>query len=223
MARLTKEQWAAIRRSWEYDPDKPTYAEAATRAAEKFGFEAPPKQRVAEHASADAKAGQPWQRMGVADMGSVNAAAQRKADGIEPKPDGPDAKPDAKRDASGRKKPDPAPAMSSLEEAENKRADVIARHRQEWIQVGVLRQEALAKRPKKDPVTGAPKPGTGSVGEAFEAMKLAKITAEATAIQQAGERKAWGLDIVIDPKQLQNLSDEDLAQIAAGKAPAGFR
>jgi hypothetical protein len=44
-----------------------------------------------------------------------------------------------------------------------------------------LRQEAIADR-------------EADHKEAFERAKLAKITAEMTAIQQAGERKAWGLD-----------------------------
>ena len=31
-----------------------------------------------------------------------------------------------------------------------------------------------------------------------------------------------GLDIVVDPDQLRNMSDEDLELIAAGKLPRGF-
>lgn len=61
-------------------------------------------------------------------------------------------------------------------------AEVARRHRKEWEQVVMLRQEALAAR-KVDQK------------DAFEKAKLAKITAEMTAIQQAGERKAWGLDV----------------------------
>ena len=60
-------------------------------------------------------------------------------------------------------------------------ADVVQRHRKEWEQVVMLRQEALKARAEDQ-------------REAFNRAKLAKITAEMTNIQQAGERKAWGLD-----------------------------
>lgn len=50
------------------------------------------------------------------------------------------------------------------------------------MQVAKLRQEAVDKR-KEDQ------------DSAFAAAKFAKITAEMTAIQQAGERKAWSLDV----------------------------
>jgi hypothetical protein len=36
------------------------------------------------------------------------------------------------------------------------------------------------------------------------------------------ERRAWGLDVVVDPDQMRNLSDADLALLAQGKAPRGF-
>jgi hypothetical protein len=64
-------------------------------------------------------------------------------------------------------------------------AEVIARHRKEWEQVVMLRQEALSAR-KTD------------AGDAFNRSKLAKITAEITAIQQAGERRAWGIETQAD-------------------------
>jgi DMSO/TMAO reductase YedYZ molybdopterin-dependent catalytic subunit len=154
-------------------------------------------------------------------MEGVSAAAQRKADKLS-SADAADGAADGQADASGTKKAastaDATAAMSSRNEAEDLRAGVIARHRQEWVQVAGLRQEALLKRPKKT-TSGAPIPGSGSVAEAFEAAKLAKITAEMTAIQQAGERKAWGLDVVVDPEQMKNLSDEDLKAMAEGKAP----
>jgi hypothetical protein len=214
---LSKDQWAQIRRSWEYDPDRPSDAEAGKRAGEKFGFAAPRKQSIYDRRKAEG-----WERKGTADMASVNAAAQRKADKIPFETVGADPKAVGQAaESAGKKGADPAAAASSTEDAENKRAEVLARHRKEWVQVGVLRQEALAKRPQKDAV-GNPT-GKGSIAEAFEAMKLTKITAEATHIQQAGERKAWGLDIVVDPDQLKNLSDEDLELIASGKMPKGMR
>jgi hypothetical protein len=59
--------------------------------------------------------------------------------------------------------------------------DIGQRHQREWETVIMLRQEALSVR-------------EADSKEAFERAKLAKITAEMTAIQQTGERRAWGLD-----------------------------
>lgn len=225
MARLslTDAQWAEIRRSWEYDPGEPTYRAAAQKAGGKFGFEVPAKSTVESRAKREG-----WARR--ADQTGINAAAQRKADKLTVS-DGSDAPSDAgsdgvqtKKGASAsdgaKAKPDLEATQSGRDEAEDLRAKVIARHRKEWEQIASLRQQALAKRPKTDPATGNPLPNaTGSIADAFEAMKLTKITAEATHIQQAGERKAWGLDVVINPEDLQHLSDEDLQLIAAGKSP----
>ena len=51
---------------------------------------------------------------------------------------------------------------------------------------------------------------------AFEDLKAAKITSETLKIVQDGERKAWGLDLVVD---VTKLTDEQLAAIAKGKMP----
>lgn len=75
----------------------------------------------------------------------------------------------------------PKNRAEAIDAAAEETAAVVRRHRQEWIQVVKLRQEALSVR-EHDPA------------EAFTRAKLAKITAEMTAIQQSGERKAWGLD-----------------------------
>ena len=75
----------------------------------------------------------------------------------------------------------PKKKAAAIDAAADETAAVVRRHRQEWVQVAKLRQEALERR-VRDPK------------ESFERAKLAKITAEMTALQQAGERKAWGLD-----------------------------
>jgi len=46
MARLTEEQWQAIRTSWEYDPDEPTFNVAAGRASSKHNFVPPGKSTI---------------------------------------------------------------------------------------------------------------------------------------------------------------------------------
>ena len=73
------------------------------------------------------------------------------------------------------------PTAAAIDAEAERRVAVVARHRTEWEQVAALRREALQVR-EDDPA------------DAFQRAKLAKITAEMTAIQQAGERKAWGLD-----------------------------
>ena len=100
--------------------------------------------------------------------------------------------------------PNPAMAQASRTESEDLRAEVTARHRQEWKQVAILRQEALAVR-------------VSNPDQAMVKAKLAKIVAETTAIQQAGERKAWGLDILVDPGALKDLTDQQLEDIINGK------
>lgn len=74
---------------------------------------------------------------------------------------------------------DPVKRAEALDAEATRRADVIERHKQEWVGHKALLTDAIEK---KD----------------FETAKLAKITAEATAIRQAGERKAWGLDKAAD-------------------------
>lgn len=75
----------------------------------------------------------------------------------------------------------PKKKAAAINAAADETAAVVRRHRQEWLQVVALRKEALAAREADEQ-------------EAFQRAKLAKITAEMTAIQQAGERKAWNLD-----------------------------
>lgn len=100
---------------------------------------------------------------------------------------------------------DPKKKAAAIDAEADRKAAVVNRHRQEWTQVAALRQEAVNVR-NSDPDV------------AFSKAKLAKITAEMTKIQQDGERKAWGLDIIIDPKQLEQMSDEQLEAIASGKS-----
>jgi len=92
-------------------------------------------------------------------------------------------------------------AKAIAEEA-GKIAAVRLRHRKEWEQVVAIRQEALSlrkpvsKNPTRDDVNSAQR-------DSFQAMKLAKITAEVTTIQQIGERRCWGIES--EPVQAQNV------------------
>lgn len=98
---------------------------------------------------------------------------------------------------------DPKKVLEAVDEEAGKRAEVRKRHRQEWVQVATLRQEALEVR-KVDHK------------KAFDLLKIAKITAELTAIQQGGEVRAWGLEVPVDVK---SMTDEQLEQLAKGRVP----
>lgn len=69
---------------------------------------------------------------------------------------------------------DPKKKAQALDAAADRKAAVIARHKQEWEDHARWVQQAL------------------DAGD-FEAAKLAKITAETIKIRQEGERKAWGI------------------------------
>jgi hypothetical protein len=188
--RLTPEQWQSIRTIWEYNPDEPALTAAAAIAGNKHGFSPPTKQSLSEHAKKNG-----WERKG--SMAGINQAAHRRADALV-NPDGSERdKPDRKPDPSG-----PIKEAAAREESVDARSEVLARHRTEWKQVAVLRQEALQVR-ATDP------------DRAFARAKLAKITAEMTKIQQEGERKAWGLDDLgdFDPSRM---TDEQLERIIRG-------
>lgn len=191
MSRLTEPQWALIRQIWEYSPDEVSLNVAASRAAEKHGFTAPSKQAVSKKMKIEG-----WERK--ASLSGINQAAHRIADRMV---DSDGQKVDAKVDATR----GPISELEERAESERKRAEVRVRHRQEWQQIAVLRQEALKNR-------------AADVDRSLKGMRLAKLTAETTAIQQSGECKAWGLDELIDPARLRGLSDEQLEALAAGRS-----
>jgi len=197
---LTPAQWAAIRQCWEYDLDEPGYIEAAIRTGDRLGFVPPSKQAISKRHTNDRQRGSPWQRRG--SLTGINQAAQRKADVLVeadyPIPSKQQITPTV-TDPQERA----VIIQQGREEAEDKRAAVLARHRQEWKQVASLRQEALKDR-------------ASNPTQSFERAKLAKITAEMTSIQQSGERKAWGLDDVQIP-DLSRKSDNELRAILEGR------
>lgn len=195
---LTAAQWAAVRLAWEYDVDMPSYDVAAARAAEKLDFTPPSRQAISKRFTRDQKLGSPWQRCG--SLSGINQAAQRKADSLVDwvnlrNGDRPTLEPPEALRAQF--------TQEVREESEDKRAAVLARHRDEWRKIIELRREALEHRAQNLP-------------DSFERAKLAKITAEITMIQQGGERKAWGLDDIHIP-DMSRKSDSELRAILDGK------
>lgn len=195
---ITEEQWAAIRTAWEYDPDEPSDETAARRAAERLKFQAPNRPAVFKRRRKDEAAGNPWERRG--SMNGIVHAAQRRADTMVT------ADGEAKETAETRPGNEvlAQKAQAAREESEALRAEVISRHRQEWRAVFLLRNEAIKER------TAAP-------DKADKKARLAKIIAETTKIQQEGERKAWGLDVSVNPDDIRKMSDAELEAIVKGK------
>ncbi|MEI6560158.1 MAG: hypothetical protein WCO00_17305 [Rhodospirillaceae bacterium] len=188
MARLSESQWSEIRRVWETEPDEPSFTVAAERAASRFGFKPPNKVSVMRRKDAAAAAGYTWERR--ATLAGINAAAQRKADAA------------ATRNAESNAVTLPV-MQAAREESEDLRATVIGRHRQEWVEVAALRDEAIALRHE-------------DLSAAYGKARFAKITAEVVKLQQDGERKAWGLDDMgdFDPSKMTN---EQLEAIVRGR------
>ena len=197
---MKPENWAAIRLSYEYDPDQPSMVVAAKRAAEKFGFKSPASSTIAYRMKKDSANGNSWERYG--DMKGINAAAHRKADSLM-----------LSKESSGESSDFEGKKLTTISAEKHQatrddsidlRAEVNDRHRTEWKIPILLRNEALQNR-KVDPK------------KSLELMRLAKLTAETIMIQQNGERKAWGLDeIYID---VSKMTDEQLQDILNGKMP----
>lgn len=239
---LTREQWDAIRRSYEFDADEPSQAVAAARAGALLGFTPPSKMAVSKHARQEK-----WERRG--SLTGVNRAAQRRADRIVQRrrankaakaaaakaaaaAEGAEAAvTEAVDDAQAQiedvfddepvqtgtghqdrpEAPEPARVphrgigvnAKARIESEDLRAEVLARHRQEWRQIAVLRQEAVKIRDTEP-------------AKAAAAIRFAKLTAEVTGLQQTGERRAWGLDEIVIP-DLTTKSDAELVAILEGR------
>lgn len=109
----------------------------------------------------------------------------------------------------------PKKTAAALGEEADRRVDIIRTHRDEWKTVAGLREMALQCVNHKEE--------RDDYGEAFARMKLAKITAEMTAIKQAGERKAYNLDIdpvlpnpnLIPDTPVEKLDDAQLESLIA--------
>lgn len=196
MARLTSEQWQAIKTVWEYDPDEPSHEVAAARAGAKYQFRPPAKSNVCVRAKKEG-----WERRG--NMNGINQAAHRKADRASAENRTEQQNSEERGQQNPSNAPNPAQAQSSRDEAVDLRSEVIARHRVEWGNIGVLLNEALTIR-NTDAVKSSDK------------LRAAKLAAEVTKIKQEGERKAWGLDDLadFDPSKM---SDEELERFIRGR------
>lgn len=96
---------------------------------------------------------------------------------------------------------DPKIRDQVIEEEAQRRAQILRRHREEWEMVETLMAEAFGQRVvkvKDENGVEQKKPGS------FEFFKQAKITAEALAIKQKGERAAWGIPEVAEKTKIEH-------------------
>jgi hypothetical protein len=213
--RISNTLWKVIQSHWEYDIDEPSHETAAARAAKEHKFTPPAKSNVYQRQKKEG-----WTRRG--NMNGVNQAAQRKADQLVTSSGEPVEQNETKRNETndeGKRNAvsiTKAAEQSAKQEAEDRqksldvRTQVNVRHRAEWGHIVALRQEAFTYRDKKN------YPDRYDLGTYYGLLKACKIAAEIIAIQQAGERKAWGMDVLIDPSTLKSMSTEQLEKIAAG-------
>ncbi len=206
MARLTAEQWAIAQAVYEGDPSM-----TPGKLAKQLGVAKTAVQRQVDKG---------WKKK--ATLREVSEKAQIAADtkplikAAVAKEVKRQAKVKAKRDVAGNvvenvsddvvdqanvsadhmKKIVEAATKAAEEQAVDARAEVIARHRNEWEDHKVLLNTAIEKAD-------------------FDKAKLAKITAETTMIRQVGERKAWGLDAYTEtPKEaLPQIPDDTYAKV----------
>jgi hypothetical protein len=174
VARLTDDQWAAIR---------------AEREASGTSF----RDLAAKHGVSDAAIVKRAKKENWGDGRSVEKLVREK---VSEKVSG---------IVSGANHKKRAEAIDA--EAE-KRAAVIERHRGEWPEA----REMVERGREAHKVAE----NLNEKRIAFEDLKAAKIASETLKIIQDGERKAWGLDAIID---VTALTDEQLAAIAKGRMP----
>lgn len=111
-------------------------------------------------------------------LASINEAAQRRADQLTDSTGGPTQRELNTGDLATRTK------------SEALRAEVTARHRQEWAELENFRKSALVSMKR------AHEAGDRTAwGIAKLAADTAKANISALDIKQQGERKAWGLDV----------------------------
>lgn len=159
---------AAPRTDW--DSLRAEYEAGATDSAlsRKWGVS---RAAIRKRRAKDEKAGDPWRQDSEA---RIRRATRAKLSGTA-------------------NAPDPVTLEQAIDTEAAKRAAIIQGHRDLFADVRQLVQEALSKRRPTTTGSGKQRKTVGGVGEAFEAMKLAKITSEAARNVMVGERLAYGI------------------------------
>lgn len=211
MARLTPEQWQQARIAWESVPNA-SYESVGTQ----FGTS---KQSVWKRATSKG-----WKKS--SSTPEINDAANRRADAMVDPPAGAKGDDvDLKLDASppSRIKSEKVTDPASDEESICKKATIIASHRDEAGQLGVILKAARNTFVAAVQLQGSDDDKKAAWWRAKTAQSAARDAISGAAMRHEMERRAWGLDVVIDPDQLRNMSDADLEMLVAGKTPQGLR
>lgn len=193
--KLTLDDWATIRAKWEADP-KVSFGDLSS--------EHPiTKQAISLRARKEG-----WQKRG--QLHSINERAIRKADAASD-PNRQVAEVDEK---PARQVVDPGPykRQVSEEEAEDKRAAVLVKHRDE-----ALRLDQMQAASQSMYVAAIRTKDKDDWWRAKIAADTIRNQVAASKMKQEMERRAWGLDSVIDPARMRGMSDEQLEALAAGK------
>jgi hypothetical protein len=211
MARLTPEQWHQARIAWESVPNA-TYESVGAQ----FGTS---KQSVWKRATSEG-----WKKSSSTPV--INDAANRRADAMVDPPtglkgDGVDAKLDAS--SPSRIKSEKVTDPASDEESIRKKATIIAGHRDEAGQLGLLLKAARNTFVAAVQLQGSDDDKKAAWWRARTAQSAARDAISGAAMRHDMERRAWGLDVVVDPDQLRNLSDADLELLVAGKTPQSLK
>lgn len=206
MARLSKDEWAEVRREWEASPQQGlTWLTKGAGGRFDVTEEAIRRQRLAAKGTPDE-----WVKRGrtadVARRAREGADRLTVASEFTPDPTPPET-PQAAGGGTevGESAPKKAPAASAPDSetaAVDLRAKLIDLHRNEWRAARRLVYAAMAEAEK---------------AEGFEKAKFAKISTESLKNIQEGERRAWSLDA--DLIDFEALTDAQLEAYAAGKVP----
>ena len=191
MSKLTKDQWLEVRDKWENDP-KLSFGALAIE----YGLS---KQLIHARSKKDE-----WMQRG--DLASIARAANRRADALTD-PSKVDEIIDEKVNI------DESPQLKKdvgLDEAIDKRTDVLVKHRNEILMLDKMQSEAIR--------VFANAKNTKNKDDWWQAKIAADCVKDHVAIskmKQEMERKSWGMDeINID---MSKLTDEQLQDIINGK------
>lgn len=222
MARLSKTDWASVRAAWEASPRQGTeWLTAAGGGTWPVSGEAIRKRRLAEKWEKHSVVSARFSRLANialahhgADRSAIERARRNAAEGADargevggvgwigssgtPAFEEPQTPPGAGASyVAAFTAAFPAEGMSD-EEEDAARARLLVLHREDWRLARRLLDHAVHTADPQD-------------------SRVAKLNTETLRLIQEGERRAWGLDLEL--LDFQNLTDEQLQQVARGRIP----
>jgi len=92
---------------------------------------------------------------------------------------------------------DPVKLNDEINAEVTRRAEMIERHRSDWLEVRRLEKEAIAEQ---------------DTDERVKLTRALKQLTDQMVARQNQERKLWGIDVELSVDEIKNLSDEELAK-----------